>query len=296
MIKHWATWTITRKCDATPRCTYCIQGLLNASDHPEEGIIRGIIDGLRRLPEVWDVSLLGGEIFDIAGFESLLSRMCTETRHRFSFTSNFLVGNDSLARILANHQASLSEMRFSYHADQWPSTAAFVDKLKALLATPAFQASSVRLKIPILLVPKDLKRIADELVPELLQLRVDYFLQYLRVWKKGEVVPYRYTPEQTRYLAQLEATLSREKQVVRANGHLNALCRAGSRLIAIQPNGDVYACFNYLDEKDARGYLGNFCTSEVRLFAEPIRCVFPHCACGTADYNDMILTESRPPS
>ncbi len=294
MIKQWATWTVTHRCDATPRCRYCIQGSVNSSNHPEAQIILGIVAGLRRLPGVWDVSLLGGEIFDIDGFEDLLSRMCAETRHRFSFSSNFQVGNDCLARVLADHRASLTEMRFSYHADQWPGPGAFLDKLRALRDTAAFQASGVRLKVPILLVPKDLEGIAGELVPGLAHLGVDYFLQYLRVWKNGEVIPFRYTAEQSLLLARLEATLSREKQIVRASGHRDALCRAGSRLVAIQPNGDVYACFNYSDEKDARGYLGNFCTSEVRLFDEPIRCVFSNCACGTADYNDMIVSDDPP--
>ena len=289
MTSKWATWTVTEKCGASPKCSYCIQGQESHHSHPPSAVIVQIMDSLEKLQGCWQVSLLGGEIFDIDSFgEDLLPYFCSATSHTISFTSNFLASNTTLSKALRKKPSAIQEMRFSFHGELWSDPHIFLWKMDAFIALVSSQQSPVSIKVAIPLVPRYFNFIIDQLVPWLKRRQINYFFQLLKIRKKTGIVPFPYPPHQLITVHAMLRKLQHESQVVRINNHFNQYCWGGSRLIAIKPNGDVFACYNFIDADDKMGRLGNICAPGFALFNKPIRCTFTDCACGAAEYSKLI--------
>lgn len=250
-----AIYVMTGYCNKP--CNYCIRS--NRSEHQPQEVTSKIIGALGRLSGLWRFSLTGGEVTQVPGFFNHVTDQVIETGHYFSISTNLTAPVADYTGLMAKGRSKFERFSASWHYPIWGNNiGGFLDRVLDL-DRAAKEFGLGKFNVACVLAPNVLQIIADTIDPYLRDHDIGVYYQVLKVPdpKTGLPTPYRY-PE--RHHALLERILDGRDRVQTLNPGFNfqgKQCRAGVSHILIQPNGDVYTCFDHMEMNDPRGYLGN---------------------------------------
>jgi len=273
-LKPTVEWQVNGICNYD--CSYCIQSRASRTGAPTRQMVDRIIDGLARLPDVWEIKMSGGEPFAFAGLmDWVIPGLMDRTCHQISILTNFSAPLKVLERFCALTGDRLRITSASFHPER-TGIEEFIDKAIAYRALRERNNPRSSFVVNAVLIPG---RVAEHILirDRLRACELSYFPQLMKI--KGGVYPYN--REERSLIERLTEGSHDPNRVNRAPSYRGLHCEAGAWYFVIDQHGEAFTCRTgkrFLDE-DHSARMGNIAEGSFARRSAGELCPYPICPC-----------------
>lgn len=280
-------WVMTGFCNS--ECPYCIRS--NKSGHEATEVTNAVIQSLADFPGIWRLSLTGGEVTQIPGFfQKIMPRIINDTPHLFSISTNLTASQKEYEQLMAQGRKRFERLSASFHYSIWPDNVDEFLKRVYELHIASEEYGLGKFNVACVLAPNVLKTILEKVDPFVRQHGIPIYYQTLKVPDaNGLPVPFKYSPEQIKLLDKIIGQRNRVQALNPGFSFTGRQCKAGVSALLIEPNGDAFTCFDHMEIRDPRGYLGNVIKDGPAVLRDRlVVCAAPFCNVGSTVIDRVI--------
>lgn len=261
---------ITDNCNY--RCLYCCEGKVKGGNASDE-VIDAFIKLLKILDGVWEVQLIGGEVFLHPRFFELCEHI-VKTGYKINITTNFSYPVEKFEKLAGICKENLTLVMASLHLSQVRSLDEFIEKADRFNKIKSHNTEFLITSV-----------VTEENFDFLLQIKERLYKLGLRL----HFQPLKIDRKFVKYSPKIENFFKNAVEN-KLTGLSGTICYTGYKYFHIRPNGDVRRCY----DKQPDFFLGNIKEGTFKPFDCPKPCLSDKCTCSAPFIKHMIrLGESR---